>query len=96
MACCAWGGTREKEMSPTDCTPSESRTQVSPLVVSCAMKARMLAIGATIAPRTSTVRSAPARRRRPLSIRSVRASSGWKAAASTAARNSGERKGQMT
>src|SRR5947209_3717701 len=30
MACCAWGGTREKEMSPTDCKPSESRTQVSP------------------------------------------------------------------
>src|SRR5438132_2962488 len=96
MAYCAWGGTREKEMSPTDCTPSESRTQVSPCVVSCAMKARMLAMGATIAPRTSTVRSAPARRRRPLSSRSVRASSGWKAAASTAARNSGERKGQRT
>src|SRR5438445_3142696 len=96
MAYCAWCGTREKEMSPTDCTPSESRTQVSPLVVSCATKARMLAMGATIAPRTSTVRSAPARRRRPLSSRSVRASSGWKAAASTAARNSGERKGQMT
>src|SRR5207237_10819677 len=55
-----------------------------------------LAIGATIAAGTGTVRSAPARRRRPLSSRSVRASSGWKAAASTAARNSGERKGQMT
>src|SRR5438132_1625415 len=60
------------------------------------MKARILAIGATIAPRTTTVRSAPARRRRPLSSRSVRASSGGKAAASTAARNRGERKGQMT
>ena len=96
MTCCAWGGTREREMSPTDWTPRESRTQVSPWVICCAMKARMLAIGATIAPKTSTVSSAPASRRRPLSRRSVRASSGWKAAASTAARKSGERKGQMT
>ena len=76
MACCAWGGTRDKEMSPTDWTPSESRTQIKPAVISCAAKARMLAMGATIAPKTSRVTSAPARRRRPLSSRSVRASSG--------------------
>lgn len=78
MACCACGGTRESEMSPTDWTPGESRTQVNPWVVCCATKATMLAIGATIAPKTSTVRRAPASRRRPLSSRSVRASSGWK------------------